>query len=207
MKHKSQAGFAHVGLIFLLIVVVGIVGGGGYYIWHKNHEKKTSDNSQTERKTAKITNYEECVAAGNPVMESYPTQCAANGKTFVNKDQKAAVAGVGYITGRASYPSERLADDEKICAENVGDRATVSCVDVGSSQTINYRLKVPAGNYYVYSVTDNRSGYKAYYNEFVTCGLSVECPESGHKKLIAVNIEAGKMASGVDPGDWYDNSL
>lgn len=33
--------------------------------------------------TAEIANFAECVAAGNPVMESYPRQCRANGKTFV----------------------------------------------------------------------------------------------------------------------------
>lgn len=31
----------------------------------------------------KITNFESCVTAGNPVMESYPRQCTANGKTYV----------------------------------------------------------------------------------------------------------------------------
>src|SRR3989344_8105207 len=31
-----------------------------------------------------VTNFEECVAAGNPVMESYPRQCrSADGKLFV----------------------------------------------------------------------------------------------------------------------------
>ncbi len=30
-----------------------------------------------------VTNFEECVAAGNPVMESYPRQCRATGQTFV----------------------------------------------------------------------------------------------------------------------------
>ncbi len=30
-----------------------------------------------------VTSFEECVAAGNPVMESYPLQCRANGQTFV----------------------------------------------------------------------------------------------------------------------------
>jgi hypothetical protein len=29
--------------------------------------------------------FEECVALGNPVMESYPRQCRANGQTFVEK--------------------------------------------------------------------------------------------------------------------------
>ena len=33
--------------------------------------------------TKKITNFEECVAAGNPVMESYPRQCRTeDGQTF-----------------------------------------------------------------------------------------------------------------------------
>ncbi len=29
-----------------------------------------------------ITNFEECIGAGNPAMESYPRQCQANGQTF-----------------------------------------------------------------------------------------------------------------------------
>jgi len=31
----------------------------------------------------KITNFKECEAAGNPIMESYPRRCAANGETFI----------------------------------------------------------------------------------------------------------------------------
>lgn len=35
-----------------------------------------------------ITNFEECVAAGNPVMESYPEQCRTqDGQLFVNEAQ------------------------------------------------------------------------------------------------------------------------
>jgi hypothetical protein len=30
-----------------------------------------------------INNFEDCVAFGNPIMESYPRQCKANGETFV----------------------------------------------------------------------------------------------------------------------------
>jgi len=32
-----------------------------------------------------IASFKECVAAGNPVMESYPRQCKANGQTFVEE--------------------------------------------------------------------------------------------------------------------------
>jgi hypothetical protein len=39
--------------------------------------------------TSRIPNsFEECVMAGNPVMESYPRQCRSNGRTFV-EDVKA----------------------------------------------------------------------------------------------------------------------
>lgn len=38
------------------------------------------DNSATS--TATITNFEECVQAGNPVMESYPRKCSADSETF-----------------------------------------------------------------------------------------------------------------------------
>lgn len=30
-----------------------------------------------------VTDFTTCVAAGNPVMESYPRQCAAGGRTYV----------------------------------------------------------------------------------------------------------------------------
>lgn len=35
--------------------------------------------------TVKIGSFAECAAAGNPVMESYPRQCRANGVTFVEE--------------------------------------------------------------------------------------------------------------------------
>jgi hypothetical protein len=41
-------------------------------------------NTQTEpEETPKVTNFQECVAAGNPVMESYPRQCRHDGQLFV----------------------------------------------------------------------------------------------------------------------------
>lgn len=34
-----------------------------------------------------VTDFDSCVAAGSPVMESYPEQCAYQGQTFVNPRQ------------------------------------------------------------------------------------------------------------------------
>lgn len=36
-------------------------------------------------KTNSITSFEQCVDAGNPIRESYPRQCAFEGKTFIEK--------------------------------------------------------------------------------------------------------------------------
>ena len=44
------------------------------------------------RHQAAISNFDECAAAGNPIMETYPEQCRANGQTFTNPHQMAPVA-------------------------------------------------------------------------------------------------------------------
>lgn len=55
----------------------------------------------------KITNFDDCVKAGNPVMESYPRQCNADGQTFTeeikedmivggDKDEHGCIGSAGY---------------------------------------------------------------------------------------------------------------
>lgn len=46
-----------------------------------------SENTK-QNQVLSITNFEECAAAGNPVMESYPEQCRTpDGRVFVNERQ------------------------------------------------------------------------------------------------------------------------
>lgn len=54
-------------LTFLLILLVAAIGVFFY----------TEDNE--------VTNFEECVEAGNPVMESYPRQCRHKDSTFTEQ--------------------------------------------------------------------------------------------------------------------------
>lgn len=56
------------GLIILLIVCILVFVG--WYAWQSNKSAITIDT------------FEACAAAGNPVMETYPEQCSAGGKTF-----------------------------------------------------------------------------------------------------------------------------
>jgi hypothetical protein len=65
-------------------------------------------------------------------------------------------------------------------------------------------MRVPVGNYYVYAMTNlvkGREDYKAYYSEFVICGLNVNC--ESHEPII-VTVTAGETTSKIDPSDWYD---
>lgn len=59
----------------VLSFIVGL--GLGYMAGHENPEPAAEDP---------ITSFEECAAAGNPIMESYPEQCRTpDGTTFVRE--------------------------------------------------------------------------------------------------------------------------
>lgn len=75
MKRYNNRGFTAVEGM-LIFLVVAVIGGVGYFVWNRQSQNKKPDN---------ITNFEQCAAAGNPVMESYPEQCSANGKTFTKQ--------------------------------------------------------------------------------------------------------------------------
>ena len=76
MKKNERKVFIGIIIALLLFFVVGI----GTYLFI---------TAQTG-----ITNFEECIAAGNPAMESYPRQCRANGQTFVE-----FIDGNSFLTG------------------------------------------------------------------------------------------------------------
>ena len=73
---KNQSGFT-LFHVFLVVLVVGGIGAAGYYVWKQQTKEETPQTA--------ITSFEECVAAGNPVMESHPRQCSADGQNFAEE--------------------------------------------------------------------------------------------------------------------------
>lgn len=74
-------GLVATALLALIIVVVLTQQDA-------SQQHRNTDNTPTPSDSdTGVTSFEECVAAGNPVMESYPRQCRANGTLFVEEGE------------------------------------------------------------------------------------------------------------------------
>lgn len=115
-----------------------------------------------------------------------------------------AILEVGTIEGNLTYPSEVI-PDLTICAEEISNPANQYCTkelisDTKYSSGRGYKLDVAPGKYYVYSYFSDPT-YKAYYSEFVTCGMDVSCPS--HAKIV-VTVNDGDHLTNINPNDWYN---
>ncbi len=109
----------------------------------------------------------------------------------------------GFILGSYSYPGEYIPADLKICAVSVSDSTATYCTTIMNRKNFTYKMKLPAGEYFVYAETKDITD-KAYYSEFVLCGMNVNCP--CHKKII-VKVIAKKKTKNINPTDWYHNGI
>jgi len=91
-----------------------------------------------------------------------------------------------------------------VCAQKTDDLQNIICTPQIKDQKflngVGYQLELEAGEYYVYSYLDDQ---RAYYTEFVTCGLQYSCPS--HAKIPVIVI-AGSVQDNILPHDWYDTS-
>lgn len=71
--------------------------------------------------TQDITSFEECVEAGNPVMESYPRQCRAGGETFVEEIEQAPE----YTSCGDERPEVCTREYRPVCAFEMND---IECI-------------------------------------------------------------------------------
>lgn len=91
-------------IIAVLIVSVFLIGCSH----NSNYDNTIEDDMDADYDSnGLITDFYDCVAAGNPIMESYPRQCNADGETFVEdikpeeaiggqKDEHGCLGPAGY---------------------------------------------------------------------------------------------------------------
>lgn len=142
------------------------------------------------------------------------------GGTFIGKNPEvkeeniASVTGVptqtpttaiiqkGSISGYLIYPSEGIPQDVGVCAQSMDNSKFIYCVkqirDKKYKSGVGYQMDLDVGNYYVYAFYKDM---RAYYDEFVICGLKATC--KSHAKIPVV-VTAGSVSDNVLPHDWYD---
>jgi hypothetical protein len=124
----------------------------------------------------------------------------------------AAAPQPGVIEGSLSYPSEFIPDDMTICAENLATQHIYSTDKHLKGKKykykVGYKLTVPPGDYHVFAQLPDPAkygasypkNYRAYYSEFVKCGITENCPS--HAPIV-VKVKSSETVSGIDPMDWY----
>lgn len=111
----------------------------------------------------------------------------------------------GRIEGSLSYPSSQIPQELKVCAINQADQEEYCTADHLSDAEylpsgLGYVLEVPVGEYQVYAILPSNLEQRAYFSEFVTCGLKVDCPSH---QPITVSVYPGITTPEVNPHDWY----
>ena len=171
---------------FTLLLTIAAMG---FYIWQNEQDKALLKEE--------LNNQSVVVPFQAPTNDSKFEQPSETSSPSAGIDQS------GTITGSVSFPSEVIPDME-VCAENVNSDQEICTTEILEEVSYTfgkgYRLDVPAGTYTVYAKLPNDS-YKAYYNEFVTCGLMASC--TSHEP-IPVEVEVGDIITGIDPQDWYN---
>jgi len=84
-----------------------------------------SNRPDRDPSSPKTTNFEECAAAGNPVMESYPRQCMDGGVTFIEQ-----IETPPQVSQEISCPPKRGNEETKACIalyEPVCAKVNVQC--------------------------------------------------------------------------------
>lgn len=180
----------HKTTIFLSVVLLLAMIAMGAYVWQNEQDKKAL--------------LEQFSATPPPTPIEIPSTLTPDLEEPITTSTETPTSA-GTITGSISFPSETIPDME-VCAENQTTKQEICTSDMLKETEytfgFGYKLEVPAGTYHVYAKLPNDS-YKAYYNDFVDCGLKAEC--TSHNP-IKVNVSEGSTVTGVDPQDWYNRS-
>lgn len=86
--------------IAVVLIGIGVAAGILYAgLAEDNVQRQAPEISDAQV----VTNFEECVAAGNPVMESHPERCMVHGETFVNDTQAMIAYSELIASGRGGF--------------------------------------------------------------------------------------------------------
>jgi hypothetical protein len=101
-------------IVVFVIVALTVTLAGALIIFLANNNNKKVPNPKP------VSSFEECVQAGNPVQESYPRGCTANGKTFT-EDIGNVLEKESLIRLEAPLPNQVVKSPLEIKGQAVGN--------------------------------------------------------------------------------------
>ena len=122
-KYKAQSLTILVVLLTIIFILLGVIA----YLVYQN--RKPSDGG-SNKNTKNITTYQECVDAGYPILESYPSRCLTpDGQSFTNPNQ--VVNPIAQVIS-VYFPKTTVDDPSKVYAvERTTDKtSTVENVSI-----------------------------------------------------------------------------
>jgi hypothetical protein len=193
---RTRSGGHMIVKLLMTLFLVGALATAGFFYWQHTQEQANREQLMTEV-TELNSKIEQLQASPTPMPSPIPTPIPSPSPS------PSPDITPGTITGKLSYPSE-MSPKQRICAVNQTTQIE-TCTE--NYQGMTYKLLVPAATYQVYATLaptpengDAALKTKAYYSEFVTCGLKYGCPS--HKPIDIV-VKAGETVQNIDPGDWY----
>jgi len=168
---KSRNQSGSAHVVIIIVLVVVLIGALGFIFWQ------------------------------NFIKTDQPT---ANTSQTVKQDTTEE-AKDGTIVGSLTYPSEGIPEDLVVYAQNIDTNKEYSTTKHLEAEQYKYSkgyaLDVPAGRYYVYGVLASDPEHKAYYNQYITCGMSVNCKDT---TKIEVTVKPGEKTADITVGDWWN---
>jgi len=172
--HKKQTRLGSTKLVVIILVVVILLGIIGFFIWQNFLKPKQA-------------------------ADGVKTVTTSNSKSVTDDTTPVAT---GFIEGSFTYPSEGIPEEIVVYAKNLDtgkEYSTSNHVSSSSFQNgVGYKIEVPVGNYNLYGLLSNN---RAYYDQFIVCGMSVDCKDFSK---ISVKVTDGGTASDITIGDWWN---
>lgn len=180
--------------VILCLTMCCVVSVAGYIIIYKKYQYELNKDSSEETCNNESNGY---------VINNNDEDDEPNVADNEQDDKETILPDLyEYIKGHLGFPSEYI-PPLNVCAENVLTGVPI-CIETTENQT-EYSIEVEPASYYVYSEVltggGGYEGYRAYYNDFVLCGMSVEC--TSHNPVV-VNVNIGETVNNIDPIDWYN---
>lgn len=181
-----------------LAFAIGLVSGSSYFVftdWYQKNEilKQAVVNRLSEPAVAGVSD----VNLPTVTQQSSSISTAAN---FTSSSSSVDDADYGTVTGKLAYPTPDNKFEMVVCGYNL-DNDKIICSE--GIRNLTYSFKLPTGNYFVYSRTNESNSFKgkAYYN-VLECRTGPGCP--ARPKPATVIVKPGKIIEGVNPTDWYE---